>query len=104
MEEEDCCEKPCSFSSVTDVDVQKFIMDGYLILPTSLPVAFHQKIFKQTTEIFQEEGNPGNNILPRLPSLLTIFEQPNIVAILTALLGIKIQKTQNPRFLHFLSK
>ena len=51
---------------LTDEQMQNFIVNGYVVFKTDLPKTFHQEIFEKTEQVFEEEGNPGNNLLPRL--------------------------------------
>lgn len=75
-------------SLLTDKQVQDFLINGYLILrPTSLDQKFHSKIFTDALSIYMEEGNHGNNILPRIPQLQSVFDEPKIKGALTSLLG-----------------
>jgi hypothetical protein len=73
---------------LTDQQVQDFLINGYIFLqPTSLNRNFHETIFTQALSIMQKEGNPGNNILPRLPVLQRLFDDPVIKGALESLLG-----------------
>jgi len=45
----------------------QFIAHGYLTITPDLPPAFHAEVFAQHQEVFEKEGNPGNNLLPRIP-------------------------------------
>jgi hypothetical protein len=73
---------------LTDQQVQEFLINGYLFLqPKSLDKKFHSTIFTQALSIFEKEGNPGNNILPRLPQLQRLFDDPVIKGALESLLG-----------------
>ncbi|CAF3646948.1 unnamed protein product [Rotaria sp. Silwood1] len=73
---------------LSDKQVQDFLINGYLILqPTSLDENFHSTIFTQAQSIFAKDGNPGNNILPRIPQLQNVFDDPVIKGALISLLG-----------------
>lgn len=73
---------------LTDKQVQDFLINGYLVLqPTSLDRDFHASIFTQTLAVFDKEGNPGNNILPRVPELQHVFDDPIVSGALESLLG-----------------
>ena len=72
---------------LTDQQVQDFIVSGYLTVQADYPPAFHEGICKQIDAVFDEEGNPGNNILPRIPDIGRIFEHPSVAGALTSLLG-----------------
>lgn len=73
---------------LTDDQVKEFLINGYLVLRTqSLDQTFHSKIFSQIQTIFDTEGNPGNNILPRMPELQYVYDDPAIRGALISLLG-----------------
>jgi HEAT repeat protein len=86
---------------LTDKQVQEFLINGYLILqPTSLDANFHSSIFTQTLSVFEKEGNPGNNILPRVPQLMHVFNDPVIKGAIESLLGSNytMQPHRHPHF------
>ncbi|CAF1226831.1 unnamed protein product [Didymodactylos carnosus] len=76
---------------LTDKQVQEFLINGYLVLdPVSLDSNFHSTIFTEVLSIFktkQNEHNPGNNILPCIPQLQCVFNDPIIKGALQSLLG-----------------
>jgi hypothetical protein len=72
---------------LTDAQMQHFIAHGYLVLKTTLPAEFHQQIYQRTEEVFAKEGNPGNNLLPRIPQIKQVFDDPVVIGALTSVLG-----------------
>ena len=70
-----------------DEEMQQFIAEGYLTLKSSLPASLHQDIYQRTEEVFAKEGNPGNNILPRIPALQQVFDDPVVRGALTSVVG-----------------
>ena len=54
---------------LTDQQVQDYLTQGYLVLRTGHPAAFHCRILRQIQTLYATEGNPGNDILPRVPDL-----------------------------------
>ena len=70
-----------------DDDIRKFITDGYVQVNAGLPEEFHQNLYRQIETVLEEEGNPGNNILPRIPEIQRVFDQPAVRGALTSLLG-----------------
>jgi Phytanoyl-CoA dioxygenase (PhyH) len=73
---------------LTDQQVQDFLVNGYLFLqPASLGSDFHASVCTRALSIIQKEGNPGNNILPRLPELQRLFNDPVIKGALESVLG-----------------
>lgn len=72
---------------LTDEQIIQFITQGYLILNNELPDELHRKVMSQIHEVLMEEGNPGNNILPRVPDIQKFFETPVVKGALTGILG-----------------
>ncbi|SFS60561.1 HEAT repeat domain-containing protein [Paenibacillus sp. BC26] len=72
---------------LTDEQIKSFITDGFLILKTDFPREFHERLVEQLNTIYDTEGNPGNNILPRIRDLQRVFENPVITGALTSVLG-----------------
>ena len=72
---------------LSDEEMQQFIAEGCLTLKSSLPTSLHQDIYQRTEEVFAKEGNPGNNILPRIPALQQVFDDPVIRGALTSVVG-----------------
>ncbi len=74
-------------SKLTDAQMQDFIVNGYLIVKTDLPRSFHETIYRKTQEYTEKEGNLGNNILPRVPELQAVFEEPAVRGAFASILG-----------------
>lgn len=72
---------------LNDIQMQEFIQNGYIALQTDLPAEFHRDTCKRIDEVFDTEGNPGNNILPRIPAIQRILDQPAINGALQSILG-----------------
>lgn len=72
---------------LTDEQMRKFITEGFLLLNTDFTEEFHQRLNEQLLNVYNEEGNPGNNILPRVTELQRVFEHPIITGALTSVLG-----------------
>ncbi|MBM7563627.1 HEAT repeat domain-containing protein [Paenibacillus sacheonensis] len=72
---------------LNDEQMKSFIANGFLILKTDFSREFHEKLVSQLNEIYDKEGNPGNNILPRIRDLQRVFEHPVITGALTSVLG-----------------
>ncbi len=71
----------------TDEQMRGFIMQGYVTVKTDLPRSYHETIYRKTQELTAKEGNLGNNILPRVPELQAVFEEPVVRGALTSILG-----------------
>jgi HEAT repeat protein len=72
---------------LTDEQMRQFITDGFLILQTDFSAEFHQHLLQQLNTIYETEGNPGNNLLPRMPELQKVFDHPIVRGGLTSVLG-----------------
>ncbi|WNQ14008.1 HEAT repeat domain-containing protein [Paenibacillus aurantius] len=72
---------------LTDEQMAQFITKGYLVLKNDLPEQLHQKVRDKIYKVIHEEGNPGNNILPRVPEIQQFFETPVVRGALTSILG-----------------
>ncbi len=85
---------------LTDDQMRTFIRDGYVIVRPNLPREYHDEMFAKVDEIFQSEGNPGNNVLPRIPELLQIYDDPVTRGALASLMGDDYYLEPH-RFVHF---
>ena len=72
---------------LSDKQMRDFIVNGYVIVKTDLARNFHDEIYKATNTVFEKEGNPGNNLLPRIPEIQRVFEDQTVRGALTSLLG-----------------
>jgi HEAT repeat protein len=67
--------------------LHRFIRDGFITVHSTLPLEFHAEMRQRAGAILDREGNWGNNILPRLPELQCIFDDPPVAGALASLLG-----------------
>ncbi|MCI1773298.1 MAG: HEAT repeat domain-containing protein [Paenibacillus lautus] len=72
---------------LTDEQISQFIMKGYVVLHNELPDRLHAEVRDKINAVLHEEGNPGNNILPRVPEIQQFFETPVVKGALTSVLG-----------------
>ena len=72
---------------LTDAQMRHFIVNGYVTVTTTLPAKLHDAIYEKTMTVFDKEGNPGNNLIPRIPEIQKILDDPNVAGALTSLLG-----------------
>lgn len=72
---------------LSDDQMRQFIMNGYLLLKTDFPQSFHEALLGQLSAVYAKEGNPGNNLLPRIPQLQKVFDHPVVKGALTSVLG-----------------
>lgn len=72
---------------LTDEQMRKFITDGYVLLKTDFSKTFHDSLTARLSQVYAEEGNPGNNLLPRIRELRKVFDHPVVAGALTSVLG-----------------
>ena len=72
---------------LNDKAMRDFIVNGYVQVEAESPTGLHQSIYQQIEDVFAKEGNPGNNLLPRIPDIQRVFDHPAVVGALTSLLG-----------------
>lgn len=70
-----------------EAQMRHFVSHGYLVLKTDFPAEFHAAMSRNIQEVMRKEGNPGNNILPRVPEVQEVFRHPVIRGALTSVLG-----------------
>ncbi len=70
-----------------DQKMQEFIANGFTFIKADLPPELHEAIYRKTEEVFEKEGNPGNNVLPRIPELQQVFDHPAVQGAFTSILG-----------------
>ena len=64
------------------------------------PAQFHRAIYDEIEFALENEGNPSNNILPRVPLLRDVLDHPAVVGALTSILGPDYY-VYHHRFCHF---
>ena len=74
-------------NKLTDAQMRDFIVNGHITIKADLPRSFHETIYRKTQELTAKEGNLGNNILPRVPELQAVFEDPAVRGAFTSILG-----------------
>jgi hypothetical protein len=72
---------------LNDEQMRKFITEGFLILKTDFPESFHHALTAELNKVYDAEGNPGNNLLPRIREIQQVFDSPVITGALTSVLG-----------------
>lgn len=85
--ESDHRQKPPSTSLFSDKQMRDFIVNGYVTIKTDLPRSVHETIYRKTQEYSENEGNLGNNVLPRVPELQAVFDDPTVRGAFTSILG-----------------
>lgn len=72
---------------LTDEQMRDFIRNGYVAVKTGHPREFHQDVWNQTEALFEEHGNPGNNLMARVPAIRQILDDPAVDGALAGVLG-----------------
>ena len=72
---------------LTDAELQRFLIDGYLTVRLDLPAAFHRRVYDRIETVLERTGNPRNNILPEVPELQRVFGHPQVTGALASILG-----------------
>lgn len=85
---------------LSDEEMRRFIIDGYIKIQTDFPTNFHQTIFQQVEDMFENQGNLGNNLLPLIPEIQQVFSHPAVHGALTSALG-ENYVMHSHRYCHF---
>ncbi len=82
---------------LTDAQLRSFLVHGCITVQPALPASFHKQIYDEFDRIVpsdhvevpgkQKPHNPGNNILPLIPALGALFDDPVVKGALTSLAG-----------------
>src|ERR1700739_4790068 len=67
--------------------VAQFLREGFFTIQTALPDTFHAELRQRADSILDREANWGNNILPRLPELQHVLDDPAVRGAISSLLG-----------------
>lgn len=72
-----------------DDQVAHFLANGYLTLTPSLPAAFHAQVYARFLEIAgrDSDSDTGNNILPLVPEVHRLWDDPVVRGALDSVLG-----------------
>ncbi len=73
--------------SLSEAQLRQFVSHGYVVLKTDFTSDFHDAMSRRIQEVMKKEGNPGNNILPRVPEVQEVFKNPVIRGALSSVLG-----------------
>jgi len=71
----------------TDEQMRQFLTRGFVSMRVDMPDGFHRVIYDRCEEVYEKEGNPGNNILPRVPELQQVFDHPTVDGAFNSILG-----------------
>jgi hypothetical protein len=76
-----------------DTAMRRFVRDGYVTLQPQLSARYHATVCKRLDAVLARGtpawsgGNPGNNLLPRVPQLMELLRHPRVHGALQSLLG-----------------
>ncbi len=85
---------------LNDEEMRRFIIDGYIKIQTDFSRDFHQTIFQQVEDMFGNQGNLGNNLLPLIPEIQQVFSHTAVHGALTSTLG-ENYVMHSHRYCHF---
>ena len=72
---------------LTDDQMRQYIVNGYLVFKPDLPDGLHENIRQKIAYVLDNEYNPGNNILPRVPDMHHVLDSPEVRGALISVLG-----------------
>ena len=81
---------------LSDEQIREFIVNGYVVLQPSVPESLHETICTKLTKVLNEVGNPGNNVLPRVPEMRHILNTPEVQGAPNQHLGRRLYRTPTP--------
>ena len=70
-----------------DEQIRQYIVNGYVTLKPSIPAHIHQVVCRKLTACLNEDGNPGNNVLPKVAEMRHILNSPEVQGALISVLG-----------------
>ena len=85
---------------LNDQQMAAYIREGHIAVNADYPSRFHRAVYDEIESVLESEGNPGNNILSRVPLLQDILDHPAVVGALTGILGPDYYLYPH-RFCHF---
>ena len=82
------CTADAPAQRLSDADVQRFIVDGFLTIQTPFAGApVHESIVSKLDSAIDKMGNPGNNLLAVVPDIQRVFDHPAVRGAVESLLG-----------------
>ena len=70
--------------------ISEFVENGFVTMPSSLEAGVHSGLYESTKHLFRSmrDGfNPHNNVLPMLPALWDVLDDPQLQSALRAIVG-----------------
>jgi hypothetical protein len=87
-----------------DAAMMDFVREGYVMFHLDdLPASYHAGIVERLDGVFEKSGNPGNNMLPMVPGLMTMLKHPLVDGALQSILGTDYY-THLHRHPHFIDR
>lgn len=84
---------------LSDEQIREFIVNGFLVLKTKAPKDLHDRIYEKIKWSNDNEFNFGNNVLPRVPELQEVLDDPVLDGAVASVLGPNYIATPH-RFMH----
>ena len=73
---------------LTDDQVRRYVADGFVVLDSGLPAAFHAAVTDDLRYCMaHEKPLPGDNLLPRIPALSEMLAAPAVHGAVASVLG-----------------
>jgi HEAT repeat protein len=72
---------------LTDEQIRAYIVDGYILLESSVADEIHATINEKLTAFLESSPNPGNNVLPVVPEMRHILNSPEVRGALISVVG-----------------
>ena len=72
---------------LTDEEMQRFIREGYITLKSTLPKSYHDDMCVRLEPLDEQLGAGHNNILPVVPQLRGLLDDPVVHGALVSILG-----------------
>jgi hypothetical protein len=76
-----------TMTRLSDDQMRGFIRNGFLAIKTGLSAEANQDIWDKAEALFGTDGNPGNNLMARIPEVRNVFDDPAVDGALAGVLG-----------------
>ena len=72
---------------LNDAAMQRFVRDGYVMLKPGFSDEFNETIRKRIDGMMEKFGNPANNLVPHVPEIQDVFDDPMVHGAMSSILG-----------------
>ena len=72
---------------LNDEQMRNFVVNGVLTIKSELPATHHETVCRKLDDMFGGMGNMGNNVLPLIPEIQQVFDDPTVAGAMTSVLG-----------------